>query len=81
MPAASRRARICHSAGTSMSHLRRVAHRATLRRGLIMAVVAIVALALGLSVGWRAHRRHPPPARPRPPSAIPRPIPPEPDSR
>jgi hypothetical protein len=47
MPAASRRARICHFAGTPMSQLRRVAHRATLRRGLIVAVVATVALALG----------------------------------
>ena len=48
MPAASRRARIaCHFAGAPMSQLRRVAHRATLRRGLIVAVVATVALALG----------------------------------
>ncbi len=52
MPAAPRRARISRSfAGSSMAHLRAVAHRATLRRGLVVAVVATLALAVGVLGG------------------------------
>ena len=82
MPAASRRARIArHFAGGSMPHLRRVAHRPTLRRGLIVAVVATVALALGALGGLASGPTASAASDPRPPSAIPRPFPPEPDSR